>query len=117
MKIYRTVPDSLICDCCPPCNTAEHGIYMDLLHDSPAESIINVIKCSMSCPVRCNLKDGCPVCRSAIMNYGGLARCVCGACIIMACASDTVFGFSISRKTYDDLKNSGMIQTDDDDII
>ena len=95
---------------------------MDLLHDSPAESIINVVKysalsCSMNCPVRCNLKDGCPVCGSAIMNYGRLTRCVCGACIKVTCANDTVFGFSIPRKTYDDLKNCGMIQTDDDDTI
>ena len=95
---------------------------MDLLHDSPAESIVNVIKCSelscsMNCPVRCSLKDGCPVCRSAIVNYSGLARCACGAYIRVTCACDTMFGFSIPRKTYDDLKNSGTIQTDDDNTI
>lgn len=125
MNIYRGVPDNLIYDRRPPYNTVEYKIYMNLVRDSPAKSIINIIKCSAlscntNCPVNHNLHDGCPVCGSAVKCDSGpalLVRCICGTYIMTTCARDTAFGLSIPRKTYDDLKSSGMIQTDDEDTI
>lgn len=124
MNIYRGVPDNLIYDRRPPHNTVEYKIYMNLVRDSPAKSIINIIKCSAlscdtNCPVNHNLYDGCPVCGSAVKcdSRPMLVRCACGACMTLTCARDTVFGFSIPRKTYSDLKSYGMIQTNDEDTI